>query len=359
MIVRVSARRFFCPNPGCERAIFCERLPGFASPHARLTTRLAAWHRAIGETAGGEAGPRSAPVGRSVPHAGQRRHHPPTGGRWNGRTRTGVPVGRDRRLRPPQGACVRHHPDRPGAVPCRRSVRRPGWRGCQGVVTGAPGHRSRHPRPRVGVREGGRGRGPVAPAEEPAGGCRAAVRAVRGGRPGGPDAGPAATVPTPSPDPVGSGVPIAPPPAAADAPGRPPRVENHRRAHELHGQGHSHRQIARHLRLSRAVARRYLRTAQYTDGRAGRVHPTRPDGFAAYVVNRRLAAAGLRRVRANAAPPSPPARRRGGRCRTSSSAGRAVGWRARPVGPATTAGGPPSTWPRSSSRWPVGHPLSR
>jgi transposase len=40
LIIRLSARRFFCPHPGCDRAVFCERVPAFADAHARSTARL-------------------------------------------------------------------------------------------------------------------------------------------------------------------------------------------------------------------------------------------------------------------------------------------------------------------------------
>src|SRR5688500_9189874 len=39
-IVRLTARRFFCPNPDCDLAVFCERLPGLADARARSTPRL-------------------------------------------------------------------------------------------------------------------------------------------------------------------------------------------------------------------------------------------------------------------------------------------------------------------------------
>src|SRR5438270_9086560 len=45
--LRLVVRRFRCTTPGCPRAIFCERLPGLASPHARTTDRLAGTHRLV------------------------------------------------------------------------------------------------------------------------------------------------------------------------------------------------------------------------------------------------------------------------------------------------------------------------
>jgi len=56
--LRVTIRRFSCPQPECPRLIFAERLPGFAEPHARTTSRLRQAHEAIGYALGGEAGAR-------------------------------------------------------------------------------------------------------------------------------------------------------------------------------------------------------------------------------------------------------------------------------------------------------------
>lgn len=58
--LRLVVRRFRCRRPDCPQAIFCERLPGLLSAHARSTSRLASAHRAIGLTLGGEAGSRLA-----------------------------------------------------------------------------------------------------------------------------------------------------------------------------------------------------------------------------------------------------------------------------------------------------------
>jgi transposase len=56
--LRVTVRRFFCTELECPRRIFAERLPGFAAPHARTTSRLHDAHEAIGYALGGEAGSR-------------------------------------------------------------------------------------------------------------------------------------------------------------------------------------------------------------------------------------------------------------------------------------------------------------
>lgn len=52
-------RRFSCPMTECPRRIFfAERLPGFAATHARVTDRLRQVHESIGFAVGGEAGSR-------------------------------------------------------------------------------------------------------------------------------------------------------------------------------------------------------------------------------------------------------------------------------------------------------------
>jgi len=58
--VRLSlrVRRFRCPEPGCPRRIFTERLPSLVEPYARKTTRLYEILRLVGFALGGEAGAR-------------------------------------------------------------------------------------------------------------------------------------------------------------------------------------------------------------------------------------------------------------------------------------------------------------
>jgi transposase len=58
VVLRVTTRRFRCRTAGCERSIFCERLPDALAPHARSTGRLVELHRAVGFALGGEAGTR-------------------------------------------------------------------------------------------------------------------------------------------------------------------------------------------------------------------------------------------------------------------------------------------------------------
>jgi transposase len=58
--LRITVRRFVCQQTGCPRRIFAERLPGLASPRARVTDRLRRTQAAIGSSLGGEAGSRLA-----------------------------------------------------------------------------------------------------------------------------------------------------------------------------------------------------------------------------------------------------------------------------------------------------------
>ncbi len=57
--LKVCARRFFCENKGCERAVFCERLPEVAA-YGRKTDRLEEALLSIAFELGGEAGSRLA-----------------------------------------------------------------------------------------------------------------------------------------------------------------------------------------------------------------------------------------------------------------------------------------------------------
>jgi hypothetical protein len=41
--IRLAARRFTCPVPGCERKIFCGQVQGLTARHARKTPPLAAF----------------------------------------------------------------------------------------------------------------------------------------------------------------------------------------------------------------------------------------------------------------------------------------------------------------------------
>jgi transposase len=60
MRLQFAVRRFVCPLLDCPRRIFAERLPGFAAPWARTTDRLCRTQTDIGLSLGGEAGSRLA-----------------------------------------------------------------------------------------------------------------------------------------------------------------------------------------------------------------------------------------------------------------------------------------------------------
>ena len=60
LVLVLRLHKFLCPNAGCPRHVFCERLPALAAAHARSTTRLAHLHRTIGLALGGEPGSRLA-----------------------------------------------------------------------------------------------------------------------------------------------------------------------------------------------------------------------------------------------------------------------------------------------------------
>lgn len=54
----LNVRKFRCPNVGCSRKIFTERLPDLVEPYARKTTRLHEILELVGFVLGGEAGAR-------------------------------------------------------------------------------------------------------------------------------------------------------------------------------------------------------------------------------------------------------------------------------------------------------------
>jgi transposase len=60
VLIRLQARRFFCPTATCAQQIFVERLTQAAKVYARSTIRLSQAHGQIGLALGGEAGSRLA-----------------------------------------------------------------------------------------------------------------------------------------------------------------------------------------------------------------------------------------------------------------------------------------------------------
>jgi transposase len=350
LVFRITARKFRCDHPGCHRRIFCERLPGLAAPHARTTDRLAALHRVIGLALGGEPGSRLADE-LAAPASGDtilRRvktalDEPEPAYRFvgiddfafrKGHTYGTILVDLER------GRVIDIFDGRDGAAveawfnahPGVEVITRDRWTAYAAAATaGAPQatqvadrwHLLKNLREaveRLFERWAGVIREALTPRE-----------------PTPPESAAPAPVDRPDrPEPT---------PAVREATeGRRQRAENHRRVHELHRLGYPLRRIAHQVRLSRNAVRRYLRTQQYTDERGSRPRPTRLDGFVAYVdqrigqgcrnaaelyreltargcrsspaavrrcVTRRMAAAGVRRERADAAPrpPRPPTAR--------------------------------------------------
>jgi transposase len=59
-LLRLTARRFFCPTADCPRRVFCERLPLLLAKNAQSTGRLIDTQRDIGLALGGQPGARLA-----------------------------------------------------------------------------------------------------------------------------------------------------------------------------------------------------------------------------------------------------------------------------------------------------------
>ena len=57
---QIRVRRFYCRVQDCSRRVFCERLPGWAAPHARQTSRLGQCLQLVAHALGGHAGARLA-----------------------------------------------------------------------------------------------------------------------------------------------------------------------------------------------------------------------------------------------------------------------------------------------------------
>ncbi len=61
VILLLTVRKFFCPNPICPRKIFAEQFPDLVPSYARLTTRLREALVALGLATSGEVASRLAP----------------------------------------------------------------------------------------------------------------------------------------------------------------------------------------------------------------------------------------------------------------------------------------------------------
>jgi transposase len=358
--LRLVVRRFRCTTPGCPRAIFCERLPGLASPHARTTDRLAGTHRQVGLALGGEPGSRLAahldiPTSpgtllRRVKQADGEPAPPPRfigidDWAWRKGRRYGTIV-----VDLERGRVIDLLPDRDAetvkawlsAHPGVELISRDRWSDyAQAAAEGAPAARQVVDRWHLlkNLREA-----IERLFERRSGLISQALKAVE--PTSGVVAEPAATSAAEGQSTVGT--PDLPPSGPAEGSPRGQarqaklqrRVDRFEGVHALHRRGRSVRGIAKELGLSRNAVRRYLRRETCPDWGPGRARATKLDASRSWVdrrigegcmnaaeihrelaargcpasyhavrryVTKRLAAAGKVRDRANAArPPAPP-----------------------------------------------------
>lgn len=160
--LRMTVRRFLCPEQGCPRRIFVEPLDGFAARHARTTARLDRLHLALGSALGGEAGARLAGQA-AVPTSPdtlmrrvKRRHHRRP--RGSSASTTG-PGARASAMAPSSSTSRRAT----SSISCRIATPRPSRRGSRPIPAsswsaGTARRPTPRPRPR---RRSGPGRSPI------------------------------------------------------------------------------------------------------------------------------------------------------------------------------------------------------
>ena len=184
--LRVAVRRFVCPQSDCPRRIFAERLPGFAAPRARTTDRLRQTQTDIGSSLGGEAGSRLAArlamatspdtLLRRVKRLKDESAPPPRvvgidDWAWRKGQRYGTIV-----VDLERGDVIDLLPDRDAETVAAWLKAHPGVEVVSRDRSAAYAQAATE-----GASQAAAGRGPLAPAEEPARGHRARVRATLGG----------------------------------------------------------------------------------------------------------------------------------------------------------------------------------
>jgi transposase len=285
VVIRLTVRRFFCSFPGCKRTTFAEQVTGLTARYARKTPLLTGTLRDIAVALAGRAGCRlagrlAAPASRQVllrlvmaapdPAAGVPRvlgvddfaiRRGQVYGTLLIDCETGAPLdllaGRDAR---PLADWLRAHPgvgvicrDRSGSY-------------ADGARTGAPGA--------VQVADRFHLWQNLARAVER---CVAAHRGCLA------EPGPATTAGQEPEPPAGPAAGAAPEPAGKYA----VRARRHHAlVHGLLAEGHSLREIARHLGWGLHTVQRYARAATWqelTDGRWQRPRPSKLDAFKPYL----------------------------------------------------------------------------
>ncbi len=350
VVLRLAVRRFRCLVPGCPQAVFCERLPELLGAHARTTARLTDAHRAIGFALGGEAGARLAEhldmptspdtlLRRVKDSPDEPTPTPRFVGVDDWAFRKGQKYGTIL-IDLERGRVIDLLPGRDGAAlkewlqehPEVEVISRDRWAAyAQAAAEAAPQARQvadrwhllknlREAIERLFERRYDDVKNVLAAAATPASAAE-------------PTAAPAAVkAPATEPEPPS-------PRQQAHQGKRQRRVERYELVRRLHREGKSIRRIAQELGLSRGAVRRYLRDGHCPDWKPGQPRPTQLDGFRDFIdqriqegcrnatdlhrelsergcrtsycavrrfFNRRLAAAGQKRERANAARPAPP-----------------------------------------------------
>lgn len=305
LVIRLTASRFYCVHGDCRRRTFCERLNGWAEPHARTSGSLTESHRDIGFALGGEAGARLA-------------------------EKLAMPTSPDTLLRR-----VKSAPDRPGPPP--RFVGVDDWAIRKGhnygtilidlerhcvidVLPGRDGEAlkqwlSEHPQVEVIARDRWTAYAKAATEAAPQAkqvadrwhllkNLREAVERLLARHPAeirqaaqaeNPATGspPSHTTDRSTP-PAGANDGSAPvPQAAAPLPERAQARAGRRRAREerhelvrgLHAQGRSLRQIAKQLKMSFRTVMRYVRGPVCPDWEAGRPRPSQLDDHGAFIAD--------------------------------------------------------------------------
>jgi len=306
VVLRLCARRFFCRTVDCPRRVFCEQFPGLLAKHAQATTRLKVSHRALGLALGGEPGSRLASkLGMPTsPDTLLRRV------KQDSPSNTAAPPPRiigvdDWAMRKGQtyGTIIidlEHSevlellPGRDGGElktwlgehPEVEVLSRDRWAAFADAATEAAPHarqvadrwhlikNAREALERFLDRHSGRIAEAFAGPAQPEAAQAADAAAVQGVPPPIPREAPPAAALTPTQEPTRSSTPDRPVTAKQQR-----RLERYQEVRRRHAEGEPLRSIARTLRLSWSVVRRYARSDRCPDWRPGRTGPSQADSY--------------------------------------------------------------------------------